>query len=246
MPEPRVVAVIQARMTSTRLPGKVLAEVGGRPMLEQQLRRLARTRSIDEFVIATTENATDDPICALATRLFVRCHRGSEDDVLSRVLEAAKGARAEVVVRVTADCPLLDPSIIDDVVGAMVADPSCDYASNVLERSYPRGLDVEAVRMDALERVATVATSQEAREHVTWHIVREDPTSFSTRSIRGRDDNSDLRWTVDTEDDLDLVRQIYDGLQLDAHHKDYAEILAWVRARPELQHLNQHVLQKHG
>lgn len=215
-------------------------------MLEQLLRRLAMTRSVDEFVIATTENPTDDALAALATRLFVRCHRGSEDDVLTRVVDAARAARAEIVVRVTADCPLLDPAVVDDVVDAIVADAHCDYASNVLERSYPRGLDVEAVRMDPLERVAATATSREAREHVTWHIVREDPTSFRTASVRQDDDNSDLRWTVDTQDDLGLVRQIYDGMQLDTHHKDYREILAWVRARPALQNLNQHVLQKHG
>ncbi len=246
MPRPRVIAVIQARMTSTRLPGKVLADVGGRPMLEQLLRRLAMTRSVDEFVVATTENHSDDPIAALATRLFVRCHRGSEDDVLARIVDAARAARAEVVVRVTADCPLLDPALVDEVVDTIVADPHCDYASNVLERTYPRGLDVEAVRMDALERVAATATSREAREHVTWHIVREDPTSFRVASVRAEDDNTDLRWTVDTEDDLYLARLIYTGLRLDAHCRNYREILAWVRARPTLQRVNQHVLQKHG
>lgn len=246
MPEQRVVAVVQARMTSTRLPGKVLADLCGRPMLEQQLRRLAMSRAVDEFVIATTENATDDPICALAKRLFVRCHRGSEDDVLSRVVDAARAARADVVVRVTADCPLLDPGVVDDVVGALLSTPGCDYASNVLERTHPRGLDVEAVRMDVLERVATTATSPQAREHVTWHIVREDPSSFSMASVHEDDDNADLRWTVDTEDDLELVRQIYAGLQLGEQHKGYREVLSWVRARPSLQRLNGHVLQKHG
>lgn len=233
-------------MTSTRLPGKVLAEVGGRPMLEQQLRRLAMTRTVDEFVIATTENVSDDSICALATRLFVRCHRGSEHDVLSRVVDAARAARAQIVVRVTADCPLLDPKVVDRVVQAIVDDPGCDYASNVLDRTYPRGLDVEAVRMSALERVAAAATSKEAREHVTWHIVREAPDAFTTASVRDDEDNTDLRWTVDTEDDLAVVRQIYDGMNLDGEHAGYPEILAWVRARPAVQHLNQHVLQKHG
>lgn len=233
-------------MTSTRLPGKVLANVGGRPMLEQQIRRLAMTRSIDEFVIATTENSADDPLVALAKRLFVRCHRGSEDDVLARVVDAAQATRAQVVVRVTADCPLLDPGLVDEVVAAIINDPQCDYASNVLDRTYPRGLDVEAVRMDALERVAATATSREAREHVTWHIVREDPSSFQTVSVHAAEDNTDLRWTVDTRDDLELVRRIYDGLELDTQHKGYREILDWVRARPALQHLNEHVLQKHG
>jgi len=135
---PRTVAIVQARMTSTRLPGKVLADLAGRPMLEQQLRRLALARTVDEVMVATTDNATDDPVCALVERLGMAVFRGSEHDVLARFVGAARQGRADVVVRVTADCPLLDPALVDAVVMPMLANWRCDYASNVLERCYPR------------------------------------------------------------------------------------------------------------
>ena len=241
---PDVVAIIQARMTSTRLPGKVLMDLAGRPMLEQQLRRLALAATVDEIVIATTDNVSDDPVCALAERLGVGCFRGSEHDVLDRFVRAARQAEADIVVRVTADCPLLDPALVDAVVAPMLEDPECDYASNVLQRCYPRGLDVEALRTSVLERVAASATSKEAREHVTWHIVREAPGAFRTHAVTEADDHSDLRWTVDTDDDLALVRRLYADLDLGAHPRGYRDVLAHVQATPELRTINRHVQQK--
>ena len=199
----RRVVIVQARMTSTRLPGKVLADVAGRPMLERQLQRLARCRNADE-IHADHHQRRRRPAAALGERLGVGVHRGSEHDVLARYAGAAAEFRADVVVRVTSDCPLIDPEQTDAVIDAL--GPEVDYASNVLERRLPRGLDTEALWRDTLERTARMATSVPAREHVTWHIHTEHPERFVLRSVRPALDAADLRWTVDTAADLALVR----------------------------------------
>jgi spore coat polysaccharide biosynthesis protein SpsF len=217
-------------MTSTRLPGKVLADLEGRPVLERELRRLARS-GVDEVVVATTENLEDDPVVELASACSVRCVRGSEHDVLSRYVLAAHATGADVIVRVTADCPLLDPEVVDRVLGAL---GDADYASNVLERTFPRGLDVEALSRGALERVAELATSAEAREHVTWFVREERPDLFDARSVLDDEDNSDLQWTIDTAADLERMRTLYRELDLDGDDVPYREIVAAVRERPEL------------
>jgi spore coat polysaccharide biosynthesis protein SpsF len=229
-------------MTSTRLPGKVLMDVQGKPMLQQQIERLERCQNADEIVLAITTNADDDPIAALAGRLGIRVHRGSEDDVLDRYLGAARAARADVIVRVTSDCPLIDAHEVDVVIEALTSD--VDYAANVFTRRLPRGLDAEALWRDALERSGRMATSKPAREHVTWFIREERPDLFVHRSVEPPYDAGDLRWTVDTPADLDLARTLYEQLDLGATHAPFPQILAHVRAHPELAAINAHVEQK--
>jgi spore coat polysaccharide biosynthesis protein SpsF len=238
----RRVVVVQARMTSTRLPGKVLMDLDGRPLLERELERLRACRRVDEIVLATTTNADDDPVVALAERLGLRWHRGSEHDVLSRYAGAAREAAADVVVRVTADCPLIDPAEVDEVIAALT--PDCDYAANILERTLPRGLDAEALWRDALERMDRLGTSAAAREHVTWFCRSERPELFVLRSVRRPFDAADLRWTVDTEADLALVRRLYAELGLAERPLALPAILAHVRAHPELEAINAHVEQQ--
>ena len=239
--------VVQARMTSTRLPGKVLSELAGRPMLERQLERLRRCTTADELVLAVTTNRDDDPLVELARRLGVRWYRGSEHDVLARYLGAAREARADLVVRVTSDCPLIDARETDAVVAELEQRrATCDYASNTLEPRLPRGLDTEALWADVLERVARMATSRAAREHVTWYCYGERPDLFSLHSVRRPFDAADLRWTVDTAEDLTLVRRLYDELWLAERDVAVAEIIAHVRAHPELAAINAHVVQKHA
>lgn len=235
----RRVIIVQARMTSTRLPGKVLMDLAGRPMLTQQLRRLKRCLAADKIVIATTTNAADDPIVDLARQEGVGWFRGSEHDVLSRFVGAARHARADVVVRVTADCPLIDPEVTDRIITDLTdhAD-SCDYSSNVLERTYPRGLDVEALFLDTLLRVERMARSPSAREHVTPLIYSEQPDLFLRRSVTDSRNGADLRWTVDTAADLQLIRALYEGLDLGTRLLGYGEILAHVREHPELTRIN--------
>jgi spore coat polysaccharide biosynthesis protein SpsF len=232
-------------MTSTRLPGKVLMDLAGRPMLEREIERLLACRRADEIVLATTTNADDDPLCAIADRLGIRWHRGSEADVLSRYAGAARESQADLIVRVTADCPLVDPGEVDAVVQALEERrASCDYAANILERHLPRGLDTEALWRDALDRTARLATSAPAREHVTWFIHSERPDLFERHAVRRPFDAADLRWTVDTADDLALVRALYEQLGLAERYVPPAEVIAHVRAHPALAALNAHVAQK--
>lgn len=220
----RRVIVVQARMGSSRLPGKVLADLAGRPMLEQQLRRLQHCRSVDDIVVATSVNANDDSIVTVAERAGARWFRGDEHDVLGRYRAAAAEARADLVVRVTADCPLIDPGTTDQVVERVSAG-AYDYASNVLRRTYPKGLDVEAFPVDVLVRTDRLATSKPAREHVTWFIHNERPELFLLGSVEDTSDNSHLRWTVDTADDLAYVRRLYSDLGLADRVISYPEML---------------------
>jgi spore coat polysaccharide biosynthesis protein SpsF len=241
----RRVAIVQARMGSTRLPGKVLADLAGAPMLQRQLERLARCERLDEVVLATTAAPADDPVAALAARLGLRAHRGPGADVLARYAGAAREARAELVVRLTADCPLVDPKATDAVVAALETRRSaCDYASNVLERHLPRGLDTEALWRDVLERVDRLARSPAAREHVTAFIHAERPDLFALHAVRGPEDAADLRWTVDTPADLAMVRRLFAELGLAEAPRPAAEVIAWVRAHPEVASMNGHVEQK--
>lgn len=231
----KTVAIVQARTGSTRLPGKVLAQLGTRPMLAQQLRRLRDARTLDEIVVATTTESWDDPVAELAEAEDLRCFRGSETDVLGRYVGAARASGAEIVVRLTADCPLIDPGVVDRVTGMLVDGAGdYDYASNVVRRTFPQGLDAEALFFDTLERVDRLARTPDAREHVTWFVVSERPDLFLIGSVTDDEDNSDLRWTVDTPDDLELVRALYDRLDLETTKQDYRAIVAHVRAHPEL------------
>ncbi|CAN5918966.1 glycosyltransferase family protein [soil metagenome] len=237
------VAIVQARMTSQRLPGKILVDVAGKPMLSQELARLRRAKNLDAIVIATTTNASDDPVVDLARHEGVQSFRGDEHDVLGRFVGAAKASNADIVVRITGDCPLIDPEVVDRVIArACDVDDRCDYASNTIERTYPRGLDTEALHVDVLERIARLATSQPAREHVTYFLHRERPEKFEIRQVTRDGDATDLRWTVDTDDDLALIRRLF--TEHDGANANCEQLIAAVRARPDLVALNDHVEQK--
>lgn len=241
----RRVIVVQARITSTRFPGKVLMDVAGRPMLAQQLRRLKRCRHADEIVVATTTNATDDPVVTVARAEGARWFRGSETDVLSRYVGAARESKADIVIRTTADCPLIDPEVSDKVIEALESQgDKADYATNVIRRTFPLGLDTEALYTDTLLRVGRLARSASAREHVTLIIWKERPDLFLIHSLTDEQDNSDLRWTVDVAEDLEMVRRLYADMGLGERTVGYREILAYVRAHPSLAELNAQVVQK--
>jgi spore coat polysaccharide biosynthesis protein SpsF len=232
-------------MGSTRLPGKVMMDLAGKPMLTQQLARLRRCRFVDEIIVATSTAPADDAIADLVSREGIRCYRGSEYDVLGRYLGAARECGAEIVVRVTADCPLIDSAVTDRVVEELQLRASeCDYVSNVLERTFPRGLDTEALFFDVLARMDRLASSSAAREHVTYFLCQEHPLLFRRFSVTDREDNSDLRWTVDTPQDLELVRRIYGALGLGDNPLPYRQVISYMRAHPELSMLNAGVAQK--
>jgi spore coat polysaccharide biosynthesis protein SpsF len=238
------VAIIQARTGSTRLPDKVFADIAGRPMLAHVVDRVRRATRIDEVMVATTVLRRDDPIEAWGRSRGVGVFRGSEHDVLSRYAGAARTVDADVVVRITADCPLVDPGVIDSVVDVLCeAGGAVDYASNVVDRTFPRGLDAEAMFRDVLDRVERIARSPEAREHVTWFILREQPSLFITRSVIDSHDNSDLRWTVDEDADLEMIRAVYRELDLAAAPRPYQDIVQWVRQHPAVTAINAGVRQ---
>lgn len=236
-----IVAIVQARMGSTRLPGKVLADLGGRPMLARVLERLGRARSLDAIVVATSTEPGDDPVAELGRELGVPVFRGSEEDVLDRYAGAAGHFDADAVVRITADCPLIDPELVDRVVERF-RESGADYASNTLERTYPQGLDVEVFSREALERAAREARETWERAHVTPFIYRH-PELFSLTGIRHEADASRHRWTVDTPEDLDFVRAMYENTT-SFGAVGFSELLDFLRRRPEFARINEHVRHK--
>lgn len=229
------VAIVQARTSSGRLPRKVLADISGFPLIEHVLRRVGSARSIDDVVLATTTNDHDDPLIEIAERVGVRWFRGDEHDVLSRFVGAAHEAAADLVVRVTGDCPMIDPDVTDLVVRSLVDNQSTvDYASNVVVRSFPRGLDVEAFFVDVLNRVDRFATTADEREHVTMAIYSSFAKLFNRFDVVSLDDDSDIRWTVDYPGDLDVVRRCYELLELVDNQLPYSDVVAWYREHPEI------------
>jgi spore coat polysaccharide biosynthesis protein SpsF len=236
----RVVAIVQARMGSTRLPGKVLADLAGRTMLARVVRRASRAARVDEVVVATTARPGDEPIVAECARLAVPCFRGSERDVLDRYHQAAAACEAEVVVRLTADCPLVDPEVIDRVIAAFFAEAP-DYASNVLRRTYPRGLDTEVMSRSALARACREAKQPYQRTHVTPYIY-QNPESFRLLAVTNGRDESAHRWTVDSPDDLEFARAVYRRMEGDAF--SWHDVLRLLDHQPHLADMNRHVRHK--
>jgi spore coat polysaccharide biosynthesis protein SpsF len=227
-------AVLQARMSSTRLPDKVLAPVAGTPMILRQIERLRRARKLERIVVATSIRADDDPLAEVLAAAGVPVHRGDLDDVLGRFIGALDAfGPAQTVVRLTADCPLADPDVIDATIGKFEAS-GADYASNVAEpRSFPKGLDVEVMTAAALRRAAAETSDPYDREHVTPYLYR-NPDRFRMASHAQAADEGEVRWTVDRPDDLEFVRAVYDALYADDPDFTSDAIRAFVQSRPDL------------
>lgn len=216
-----VIAVIQARTGSTRLPGKVMYPLDGRPVLEHVVQRTAQAESIDNIVVATSIGDPDDVIAEYASRFGAEIVRGSESNVLGRFEAVVDEYAPDIILRVTGDCPLIDPAIIDHAV-APVVDGSADYTTNILQRTFPRGLDVEAFSAESFREVASAATTQQEREHVTPYY-REHPDKFDLVNIRSDEifqetryiDRTDLRLTLDEPDDYRLLERVYRSVEYD-------------------------------
>ena len=236
----RINAVIQARTGSTRLPGKVLEDLGGRPVLEWVVRAAQAANQIDTVIVATSTQAGDDSVAALAGSLGVPVVRGSEDDVLSRFVAALDAHPADAVVRLTADCPLLDPTLIDAVAGAWAAAPTHDYVSTVLVRCLPRGLDVELITARALRELDRTAVGHD-RVHVTSGAYA-DPTAYRLLGLVVTPGAGDLRVTLDTHEDLVLLRALV--AELPDAPPAWRDVVAVLRARPDLVAINSGVVQK--
>lgn len=245
MDKPRIVAISQARMSSTRLPGKVLMPAAGRPLLAHHLDRLSSTPGLDAVVLATTVNATDDPVAACAESLGVQVFRGDEQDVLGRFAGAAALARADLVVRVTADCPLIDPALVGRLIAAFRDDPSLDYLS-IDSTRYPRGLDAEIFPRALLDEAATQATDPAEREHVTPYIYCR-PERFRLGTPLAPDEPVDppgQRWCVDEPADYELVRRLLEALLPSNPAFGWQDCCKLLRDHPDWMDINRSVRQK--
>jgi spore coat polysaccharide biosynthesis protein SpsF len=237
----KTVAIIQARMGSTRLPGKVLMDICGETMLARVVGRLRAAKLINEVLVATTDRAADDAIVSECRKYSVPVSRGDQDDVLDRYFRAAQLSKAEVIVRITSDCPLIDPEITDKTVAAFL-ELHPDYASNTLQRTYPRGLDTEVISLAALGRAWQVAHKPYEREHVTPYII-EHPGEFKHLSVTGEEDLSGYRWTVDAPEDLTLAQEVYRRLNANGTFS-WRAVLDLLKREPELLELNRSVQHK--
>ncbi len=231
-----IVAVLQARVSSSRLPGKVLKPILGVPMLARQLERVKRAQSIDHLVVATSTEPADSEIVALCGASSTPCYRGSLDDVLDRCYEAVKPFDPNYIVRLTGDCPLTDWTLIDRLIGFCV-EGNYDYASNTLHPTWPDGLDVEVARFESFGQAWQEAELPSEREHVMPFLHRR-PERFRLGSLEQEIDLSNLRWTVDEPEDFLFVDEIYKALYPTNAAFETAEILSLLRARPNLQSIN--------
>lgn len=239
----RTVIIAQARMSSTRLPGKTLMDLGGRPVVDHVVGRARASRLAADVVVATTTDSSDDVLAAHLDGLGVSYVRGSLDDVLARYVMAAQAAEAETVVRITCDCPLIDPEVIDGVIQAYREASEVDYCSNILKRTYPIGMDTEVLSRLALERAHAEATQPHEREHVTPYIYQH-PEIFRLRNVEAPDWASwpDLRLTVDEAADLEMLQVLLGNVGQLASSR---EVLACLRADAELATLNACVVHRH-
>lgn len=240
----KVGAIIQARMSSTRLPGKILKKVLGKSLLEYQIERIKRAKSIDQIIVATTINECDNPIVGLCQQMEIPCCRGSEEDVLSRYYEAALEFHIDAIVRLTSDCPLIDPDVIDKVVYYFLENAGrFDYVSNTLARTYPRGMDTEIMSLKALEAAYNHAAESADREHVTAYLYR-NPERFRLDSVRFQTDESRHRWTVDTPEDFQLIQKIITELYSTTPRFTLQDVLEVIKKHPEWPEINAHIEQK--
>jgi spore coat polysaccharide biosynthesis protein SpsF (cytidylyltransferase family) len=244
MREGRVVAVLQARMSSTRLPGKVLKPILGLPMLARQLERLRRCAALDELVVATSDRPDDDPVADLCAVEGVACFRGSLNDVLDRFYQCAKAHGADHVVRLTGDCPLSDPRMVDELV-RFYLERDLDYAANCRPPTLPDGLDAEVFTFAALEAAWREADEPFAREHVVPFIIRR-PERFRMGNWAWPEDLSGLRWTVDEPEDLAFVTLVYEALYPDKPDFGFQDVLDLLQRRPELADLNRRFERNEG
>ncbi len=227
----RTLAILQARMSSTRMPGKVLAPLAGKPAIIRQLERIQRATTLDGIVVATSTDPSDDELVEVLREADIDVVRGSLDDVLARFIVAMDDYPSQAIVRLTADCPLTSPAVIDRVVDHFWA-TEADYASNTMRPTYPDGLDVEVVKAKVLRQVAAEATDPPEREHVTLGVYRR-PDRYRIENVAGESDLSHLRWTVDTPEDYRFVSQVYETLYLRNPSFDVNEILGYLAQHPE-------------
>lgn len=238
----KIVALVQARMGSTRLPNKVMKPIGGVPMIELLLSRLSRAKEIDQIVVATSVDARNQPLVQHVQGLGFACEQGSENDVLDRFVQAAQKHQAEVVVRITGDCPLVDPELVDEVIRGFKA-AGVDYFSNISPPTYPDGLDIEVFTFKALEKANQETSKPFDHEHVTPHL--RESGRFKTAAMQNDQDLSALRWTVDEPADFAVIEKIFQHFHPRTDFT-WGEVLALQSAQPEMFNINQHLIRNEG
>lgn len=227
----KILAILQARVSSSRLPGKVLKPIMGRPMLALQIERVLQAKKIDQLIIATSTDPSDDGLETLCREINAPCYRGSLNDVLDRFYQAAQTCKPEHIVRITGDCPLIDPEVMDDVI-TFYLNGDYDYASNAIEPTFPDGLDIEIFRFAVLEGSWKEACLPSQREHVT-PFIHHQPDRFRIGHYKNTEDLSHLRWTVDEQEDFNLINKIYEELYPVKPNFRMADILNLLQQRPE-------------
>jgi spore coat polysaccharide biosynthesis protein SpsF len=237
-----IVIVIQARMGSSRLPGKVMLSLRGKSVLSHVIQRALAVSNATAVYVATSDLDADDVIEVEAVRYGAAAFRGSESDVLSRYYGTAVQAQADHIVRITSDCPLLDPQVVERIIDEHLRS-GVDYTSNTHQRTYPRGLDVEVFTMEALEEAYLNANQPSQREHVTPYIY-QNPDRFHMEHVLHREDCSSHRWTLDTPEDWKVIHAIYEGLYPVKPMFSWLDALEYVDSRPEIPTWNEHVEQK--
>lgn len=240
----KIVATIEARFASSRLPGKTLLEICGKPTLELIIERIKRSKFIDEIVVATTVNPDCDAIEELAKRLGVGYFRGSEEDVLDRVLQAAKAYKADIIVELTGDETLIDPVIVDQTIDYYLKN-SFDYVSNVLNRRYPRGLDTQVFAVSVLDEVSRLTNEPADRENVSLYIY-EHPEKYKLGSIEAPEkfNHPDWRWTLDTKEDFEFLKAVYEALYGIKKDFDLHDVFGLIKKNPHLLKINERIKQK--
>lgn len=238
----KVIAIVQARMGSTRLPNKVMKPINGVPMIELLLARLSRSKEVDKIVVATSVDATNQPLAEHVRALGYGCEQGSESDVLERYVQAARAHQAEVVVRITGDCPLVDPGLVDECIRRFRA-ANVDYFSNTNPPSYPDGLDIEVVTLAALERAMEESSKPYDREHVTPYV--RESGRFNTANMQNSEDLSALRWTVDEQADFDVVRNVFEHFAPEICFT-WEKTLGLQRSQPKLFEANLDLIRNEG
>jgi len=240
----KIVATIEARMTSSRLPGKVLLTANGQPMLHHLVRRLRHVPSLEDIVLATTVNAMDDSLVEFARRSGIRCFRGSEEDVMLRVIGAAESIQTDVIVEITGDCPLIDPLIVEQAI-RMFLHNTCDYLGNAVIRSYPDGMDTQVFRLETLRRSAAMTNDPLDHEHVTLHI-RNHPELFPPLHLLAPPDEHwpELGLTLDEQADYELLKKIIEYFDEAHPYFTCREVIALLREKPEWVEINREVKRK--
>lgn len=240
----KIIAVIQARLTSTRLPKKIMLDLHGKPLLCHVVERVKQAKLIDSIVLAIPDSSSNDDLGLFVKQYDWNVFRGSENDVLSRYYHAATQFKADVIVRITSDCPLIDPKIIDETIKQHIRDGN-DYTAVGVEGGFPRGLDVEVFNFISLKIAYSSAVERSEREHVTLFIY-QNPKLFRICFVEANGilKRPDIRLTVDTEEDLLLIREIYSALNNYGNHFSTEDVLAIIDNNPYLQSINKHIVQK--